>query len=417
MAATHNNGGFYARHRVLVWTLGAIAFVILLASSMTRDNPIPVRAANVSRDTIRSVISTNGKVEPLQDFEAHAPVGTTVKKIFVKEGDHVKAGQLLLQLDDAEAESQAARALAQVRAAQANLSAVQRGGNREEVLTTESQLAKAQTERDSAQRNAEAMERLQQQGAAAPGEVKEAQNRLARAEADLKLLEQKQKQRYSQPEIASVEAQKQQAQAAYAAAADVLGQLNIKAPFDGVVYSLPVHQGAYVNPGDLVLEEADLSRVRVRAFVDEPDVGRLSPGQKIEATWDAMPGRVWTGEVPSIPAAVKMHGTRNVGEVTFVVDNGDYKLLPNVNMGVTIVTAEHPNVPTVPREAIRQEGDKIFVYEIANNNTLQRRDLKTAISNLTKVEVTSGIGDHALVALASTNSKPLANGLPVKVIH
>lgn len=417
MAAPHNNGGFYARHRVLVWTLGAIAFVILLASSMTRDNPIPVRAANVSRATIRSVISTNGKVEPLQDFEAHAPVGTTVKKLFVKEGDHVKAGQLLLQLDDAEAESQAARALAQVRSAQASLSAVQRGGNREEVLTTESQLAKARTERESAQRNAEAMERLQQQGAAAPGEVKEAQNRLARAEADLELLQQKQKQRYSQPEIASVEAQKQQAQAAYAAAEDVLSQLNIKAPFDGVVYSLPIHQGGYVNPGDMVLEEADLSKVRVRAFVDEPDVGRLSPGQKIETTWDAMPGRVWTGEVPSIPAAVKLHGTRNVGEVTFVVDNGDYKLLPNVNMGVTIVTAEHHNVPTVPREAIRQEGDKIFVYEIANNNTLQRRDLQTAISNLTKVEVTSGIGDRALVALASTNSKPLANGLPVKVIH
>jgi HlyD family secretion protein len=63
---------------------------------------------------------------------------------------------------------------------------------------------------------------------------------------------------------------------AYAAAEDNLRQLNVRAPFDGVVYSLPVHQGAYVNPGDLVLQEADLSKVLVRAYVDEPDVGRLA---------------------------------------------------------------------------------------------------------------------------------------------
>ena len=67
------------------------------------------------------------------------PVGTTVKKLLVKEGQHVKKGQLLAQLDDAEASSQAARAFAQVRAAQAEVSAVRRGGNREEVLTLESQ--------------------------------------------------------------------------------------------------------------------------------------------------------------------------------------------------------------------------------------------------------------------------------------
>jgi len=113
---------------------------------------------------------------------------------------------------------------------------------------------------------------------------------------------QKQKGRYSQPEISRVEAQKSQAQAAYTAAEDVLSELNIRAPFDGVVYSLPVLQGAYVNPGDLVLQEADLAKVRVRAFVDEPDIGRLAPGDKIDVTWDAMPERTWQGIVTVIPA-------------------------------------------------------------------------------------------------------------------
>jgi HlyD family secretion protein len=416
MPLTANNNGFFGRHRWLVWAAGIAVAVLLLASFMSRDDAIPVRAATVERSTIRSVISTNGKVEPLQSFDAHAPVGTTIKKLLVKEGDRVKKGQLLAQLDDADARSQAARALAQVRASQAEVSAMERGGNREEVLTLEAQLVKSRNQRDTAQRNLEALKRLQQQGAASPGEVTQAEDQLAGAEADLKLVQQKQKERYSQPEIAHVEAQQAEAQSAYAAAEDNLRQLNIRAPFDGVVYSLPVHQGAYVNPGDLVLQEADLSKVLVRAYVDEPDVGRLARGQRIDLTWDAVPGRTWQGSVSTIPSTVKLLGTRNVGETTCIVDNQDFKLLPNINVGVTIVTAEHPNALTMPREAIRLDDGKTFVYQIVNNE-LQRRDVQTSISNLTQVEIASGVAEKALLALASTNSKPLREGAAVKVVR
>src|SRR5579862_2242278 len=168
MAQTSNSNGFFSRHRWLVWAAGITVAVLLLASFMSRDEVIPVRAATVERSAIRSVISTNGKIEPLQSFEAHAPVGTTVKKLWVKEGDRVKRGQLLAQLDAAEASSQAARALSQVRASQAEVSAQESGGNREEVLTLEAQLVKSGNERDSAKLNLEALQRLQQQGAASP---------------------------------------------------------------------------------------------------------------------------------------------------------------------------------------------------------------------------------------------------------
>ncbi|MBZ5599205.1 MAG: efflux RND transporter periplasmic adaptor subunit [Acidobacteriia bacterium] len=417
MAPSAVNPGFLARNRWLVWAVAIVAAVVLLAAFMSlRSDTIPVSAATAVRSTIRSVVSTNGKVEPVQNFEAHAPVATMVKKLLVKEGDHVKKGQLLVQLNDSEARDQAARALAQIKAAQADVSAIEKGGTREEVLTLQALLLKARADRDTAQRNLEALQRLQQQGAASPGEVKAAQDQLAHADADLKLLEQKQKDRYSKPEVARVDAQQTQAQAAYAAAEDVLAQLNIRAPFDGVVYSLPIRQGAFVNPGDLVLQEADLSKVLVRAFVDEPDVGRLAPGQKIEVTWDALPGRIWDGTVNTVPAAVKLRGTRNVGETTCVVDNRDLKLLPNVNVGVTVITAEHRGVLTVPREAVRQSDSKTYVFRIVDDQ-LQRHEVQTSISNLTQVEVTSGLAENALVALTSLNSKPLRNGLAVKVVR
>jgi HlyD family secretion protein len=414
---TQRNASFLTRHRWIVTTIAILAAVVLLASFMSREPAVPVRAVNAQRGTIRSVVSTNGKVEPLQNFEAHAPVGTTVKKILVREGDQVKKGQLLLQLNDAQARSQAARVQAQVLAAEADLNAIQKGGNHEEILTLGSQITKAQTDCDTAQRNLNALRRLREQGAASPGEIKNAEDQLNRANADLDLLLQKQKNRYSQPEIDRVEAQKSEAQAAFSAAEDLLNQLNIRAPFDGVVYSLPVQQGAYLNPGDLVLQEADLSKVRVRAFVDEPDIGRLAPGDKIEVTWDALPERTWEGVVSVVPAVIKLHGSRNVGETSCVVDNKDFKLLPNVNVGVTIITAEHRNVLTVPREAIHQDDDgKAYVYQIVNNE-LQRRQVQTSISNLTKVEVTGGLPENAVIALGPTNSKPLRNGLAVKVVR
>jgi HlyD family secretion protein len=416
MSWTGNSSGFWNRNRWLLWTAGVVVGVVLFASFMSRGEVVPVRAGVAQRTTIRSVVSTNGKVEPVVNFEAHAPVGTTVKKLLVREGEHVKQGQLLLQMNDVEARSEAARAMSQMRSAQADLGAVQSGGNREELLTLDSNLAKARTARNTAQRNLEALQRLQKDGAASPGEVKAAEDQLQRANADVTLLEQKQKGRYSSPEIARVEAQKSEAQAAYEAAEDALRQLNVRAPFSGIVYSLPVLEGAYVNPGDLVLQEADLSKVRVRAFVDEPDVGRLVGGDPIEITWDALPGRIWHSRVTLIPALIKLHGTRNVGETTCVVDNPDLKLLPNVNVGVTIVTAEHHDVLTVPREAVHQEDSRTYVYQIQNDE-LSRRDVQTSISNLTQVEVTGGLPDNALVALAPLNSKPLRNALAVRVVH
>jgi HlyD family secretion protein len=410
--------GFASRHRWLLITLAVVLAVILLASfSSMRDDVIPVRVATVQRSSIRTVISTNGKIEPSQNFEAHAPVNTIVRRLLVREGDHVKKGQLLLQLDDAEVRSQAARAQAQVKGAQADVQAIEKGGSQEELITLQTQIVKAKTDRDAAQRSLDALRRLQQKGAASVGEVKESENTLQRAQADLDLLQQKQKDRYSKPEVDKVEAQKSQAQAAYDAAEDALHRSNVVAPFDGVVYLLPVKQGGFVQAGDLLLQEADLSHLIARAYVDEPDIGRLTIGQKTEITWDAMPGRIWTGTVATLPATVKLRGTRNIGEATVALDNADYKLLPNVNVSVSIIIAQHDNVLTIPREALRQDDSVPYVYQIVEDK-LRRHEVTVAASNLTKVEVSSGLNDKDVVALNSTsNMKSLRDGSPVKVVQ
>jgi HlyD family secretion protein len=412
--ASTNNSHTPRRRRWFWIALAAVVILIILYSSL-HQTPLKVRAAKVQRGPIRSLVSTNGKVEPTTNFEAHSPISTTVKNIFVKEGDHVRKGQLLLQLDDADIRAQAARAAAQIKSAQAEQAALKTGGTQEEVITLNSQLIKARSARDVAQRNVDSLQRLQQQGAASPGEVRQAQDAVQRAEADLNLLQQKQKERYSQPEVAQIEARAAEAEAAYDSAEDALKKSSVRAPFDGIVYSLPVKSGAFAPGGDLLLQEADLSKVLVRAFVDEPDIGRLQGGQKVEITWDAVPGRVWNGTVSTVPSTVKLHGNRNVGEMTCLIDNRDLRLLPNINVGVTIVVAQHEDVLTLQRDALRMDDSKPYVFRMIGNR-LHQQSVQFSLQNLTRVEITSGLSEGDTVALPAEEQKPLVDGAKVKIV-
>lgn len=414
MARQAQNGG---RRRLTGAIVVCVAAVILFSGWMRmRNTVVAVRAEQVTRQDIASVISTNGKIEPTNNFEAHAPSQATVRKILVKEGDKVKAGQLLLLLDDADARAQAAKALAQLRSAEADLNAVKSGGSNEELLTNKAELSKAQAERDEARRNFQAVQQLQRTGAAAPAEVQAAQNRLQKADADTQLLEAKQKGRYSSPEVVKVEANAEQARAAYAAAQDLIKNTNIRAPFAGTVYQIPVKQGSYVPGGELLIQVANLEKLAVRAFVDEPEIGRLSKGQSVEVTWDATPGRKWLGELTRVPTVVTMVGTRTVGEITVEIENGDRKLLPNVNVNVSIISAKHDQTLTVSREAVHDVEGKRYVYKI-NGREIQTQEIKTGISSLTRVEVTNGLSDGALIALGAMNASPLRTGMEVKVVE
>jgi len=405
---------FLERNHLVI--AAAIVALFVFSGWMMRRGVVPVRAEKVIRQPIASIISTNGKVEPAQNFEAHAPAQVMVKRVLAHEGDAVKTGQLLIQLDDTDARAQAAKALAQLRAAEAALHDVQAGGTQEEVLTTRTEMVKARAERDAAKRNLEAVQRLQQNGAASPGEVEAAHNRLQKAEADLELLQSKTTGRFSNPEITKVQASAEEARTAYAAAQQLLKNSHITAPFPGTVYQVRVKQGSFVNSGDLLMQMADLNRVQVRAFVDEPDIGKLAKDEKVDVTWDAIPGRTWQAMLTRIPTAVTTVGTRAVGEITCEIPNADHKLLPNVNVNVSIITDKRDSALTVSREAVHDFDGRRVVYEIEKGK-IKARDVQTGTSSLTRVEIVSGINEGSEIALGALNAQSLRNGMEVKVVE
>ena len=211
--------------------IGVVLAVLVLVLWLSfRRTQVQVRTARAYRETITSSIATNGKIEPIDNFEAHAPHVHHGQEGRNPQGDWVKAGQLLLQLDDADARAQVARAQAQVKGAESELQAVSAGGTQEEVLTTRNALVKAQADRDAAQKNLQAMQRLLQSGAASQAEVDAAQAQLHVAEANVHMLEQKLHDRFSKPEIGHAEAQLAEARAALAAATDLVRNLNVASP-------------------------------------------------------------------------------------------------------------------------------------------------------------------------------------------
>jgi HlyD family secretion protein len=411
------NNGQNGRGRTWIYVVAIIAVVILVSAFMSlRPRRIRVNVVSPSRQDIKRTITTNGKVEPIQNFEAHAPIASTVRKILVQEGQKVQKGQLLLQLDDASARAQVAKAQAQLKAAEVGSQALQQGGTTEEVLTRQADLTKAKAELDAATRNVEAVNRLQQKGAASQDEVVAAQQRLSKAQADVNLLNQKVGNRYSTAERSRTAADVADARAALAAAEQMIADSNIRAPFSGTVYAVPVRQGAWVNAGDLLIQEADLSAMQVRTYVDEPEIGQLSPGQSVNVTWDAVPGRVWNGKVKTVPTTVVQHGTRTVGEVICSVDNSDGRLIPNVNVNALITTNSHPGALVVPREALRDDGGKSVLF-IVKNDHLVRTEVQTGVANLTQVEILKGISDNDVIASQSVSPTGMSDGIGVKIVE
>jgi HlyD family secretion protein len=402
-----------------MWTGAAIGILLVfyIVHLMTRGS-LPIRAANATVGTLTSTVATNGKVEPQPqvNYEAHAPFPGVVETVYVHEGEKVRAGQLLLAMDDSEAKARVATAQAALKGAQADYQAAQQGGTQEERFSLQGELAKAKIDRDEAQQQLGALRKLQASGAASASEISAAQTRLAADNSTLQVLEQRRTDRYGTDYVAHAKATLADAQAAYNAALDALNHAVVHAPFAGTVYSLPVSRTEYVNQGDRLLSMADLSKLQVRGYFDEPEIGKLRIGQPVTIAWDARPSELWHGHISRLPSTIITYGTRNVGEVLITIDDADDALLPDTNVRVTVTVANVSNVLKVPRDALHAEQGSMFVYR-REGNTLHRVKVTIGVLSLTEVQITSGLQAGDVVALGTTNAQPLSDGVPVKVVQ
>ncbi|MGB2625805.1 MAG: efflux RND transporter periplasmic adaptor subunit [Candidatus Acidiferrum sp.] len=418
MIRTFMDKKFRNRTLLLLLLAGILAFFLIRASG--KQPVAKISAMQPVREDIVSSISSNGKVEPISPTVIRAQSDTFIDRLHISEGQNVKKGQLLLELNVKEAAAQLAQAKSRLLRVEDDYRAARAGGRADESARVTGDLAKAAADRDRLQKNHDSLERLLAQGAATKDELATNDLALLKAESEVTRLTAVKQEFDRQAGIDSSRGSLsvEQAQSDVAVLEDKVRQGKIHAPVDGTVYSMPVRAGDFVKTGDLLLEMADLHKVRVRVFIDEPEMGALEVGLPVKITWDALADRVWQGTTETVPKQVVARGARSVGEMLCSVQNDKLDLLPNTNVNVVIRSKERSNVVTVPRGAVESEAGRKFVFLVrqgVGKSTLEKRLIEVGIADATNYEVVSGLSVGDVVALPG--DVDLKDGMNVRVVN
>ncbi|MGC2800830.1 MAG: efflux RND transporter periplasmic adaptor subunit [Candidatus Acidiferrum sp.] len=418
------------RNRIVSFLVLAGVFAYFLVWLSGRRPAAKISTVTPTRENLVSSISSNGKVEPISPNAMRAQVDTFVEKVLVTEGQKVKKGQLLMELNVKEATAQLSETRAKLLRAQNDLKAARAGGKADEAAKITADLAKAEAQRDRTQRDHDALVRMAAEQAATKEDLAANAQALVNAQAEVtRLLAVKEEfDQQARLDAERGELQVQQILSEMADLEDKVGNGRIVAPADGTLYALgrdaaalPLKAGDYVKVGDLLAEMADLHKVRVRAYIDEPDLGALEAGEPVIITWDALPNKTWAGTTEIIPKQVVPHGTRSVGELLCAVNNDKLELLPNINVNVRINSKEHMNVLAVPRGAVAYDGGHRYVYVVKPNQLrvgkakLEKREIQVGIADATSYEVVSGLREGEMVALPGDTD--LHDGMTVQVVN
>ena len=382
----------------LLWLL-VIPLAALGWWAYHRNNNAPqVPFAKVIRETLVSTLPTNGKVEPIQWVAVRVEQAGLVSKVPVQEGQTVSQGAPLAILSDAGLQADLDAAEARVAQARADLATIDAGGKQLELTSIESELARLRAAKDHDQKEYASLRRLADKQAASMLEVDQIRSKVQAAEMGIEALEKRRAVLVTQSDKTVALARLRDAAAAVELAKNHMAQTVIHAPIAGVVYGLAARPGAYLNIGDLVANVGQTVRLRVRVYVDEPELGRVEEGQPVTINWDALPGRAWEGTVERKPANIVALGSRQVGEVLCTIDNPGRVLLPGTNVDAHIRTAMVMNALTIPKECLRRDANGVGVFALRGGR-LAWQAVTTGVSSVTRVQILEGLAAGDAVAL------------------
>ena len=397
----------------LLLLLLAVVLAVLAWGILRKNEPPPVGFAMAKRQTLVSTLPTNGKVEPFEWQAARAEAAGVVGSVPVQEGQSVAKGAVVATIADPRLQADIDAATARVAEAQANLAALEAGGKPAEFTEIENSLARARFDLQEAQKTQAALDRLVGKNAATRQEADAARERVHQLELEIAGLEKRRGALVAKPDVAAAKARVQDAETALNLARQRAAQSVVRTPMAGVIYGLDARPGGYLQAGDKVANVGRLDLLRVRVYVDEPELGRVAEGQPVTITWDALPGKQWHGTVARKPTSIQPLGTRQVGEVLCTIENTGRELLPGTNVNAEIRTAVVENALVIPKETMRHDAAGDFVFAL-KDGVLERRAVKKGASSITSVQIVEGLKDGDAVALPA--DIPLKDGERVTAV-
>ena len=345
--------------------------------SKPKDEP---RIVAVKRSTVQTRVAETGTMEPSHTIEIKSQVSGEVRRIQVAEGDLVGKGHALIVIQQ---EPSQARQVAQVRAS-------------------------LEEERVNEQHNKRALTRMQnliEEGFVAPKEMEAADQEYRRAVVRRELAERQLLlalggnrelyRRYLERDLKS----------------DHLEEFVIQSPSAGTILELKVHTGELITSGTgtfgggtVLMTLADLTKMVVKAKVNEVNIGRVAVGQPVEVKLDALPGRVFRGTVTAIAPQGEKVNNIVYYQVKMEIDNKDSALRPLMTANVDILTNVLTDVIAIPLEALRTENGDDMVYLMANGGRLPRK-VRVGLRTESQAIIMHGLQEGETVVIPSIADK------------
>lgn len=437
-----------------------LAIIVGVTVHQSGKNVVTVQTGKVQRQDLSSVVSGSGEIKPKTYVNIGANAYGKITHLYVKEGDHVKKGQLLAQLENVQSTADVSANQASVQAAETDAIAADAA-----LKTSDADLLRAQADYGRNKLDWDRAQNLFKEGLIAKSDFDSRQN--AWATADAGLVQAKARVAQAKAQKDSADRHVAQARANLTRVADVLQKTSYAAPYDGVVTNLPVREGESVvigiqsALGSTLLTLADMSVITAEVKVDETDIVNVHLGQPAEVTIDAIPKKVFHGTVSEIGdnAIVRSTGVATSQQTTASEEAKDFKVVvtvtdpppdlrPGLSTTAKITTAARSGVLSIPIQALsvrskaqleQEKSTPGSVHaaapapkETASKNKDQQQDVQgvfvirnkkaefvpvtTGITGTSDIEVVNGLSDGDEVITGSYKVlRTLRSGSRVKI--
>lgn len=364
------------------------------SSDETDEHRTRVEITTAERGSISTSLSLTGTLAPFLEVRITSKIPGRVEEVHVEEGDRVKAGDILIQLEQEELLLGVKQADAALVTAEAGLAKVKAGTRKEQIAQLEAAVAQAKANLDICTINLQRMSNLlkgksipktKYDAAKSQYDVACAQHDGAKAQLEMA------KTGPTKEDVAIAEARVGQAKAAVASAKRQLENSTIRSPISGIITKKCVEAGEVVSPpmmpGMPLLETVKLDMLKTKVNISEKRLGQIRLGQEADITADGLPGNTFSGRISKIAPVVDPQS--RTFEVEINIPNPDLKLKPGMFARVRILLEKRSNVLLLPAEAVLDKGKDKVVF-VAQDNVAQERAVTVGLNDGTCVEILSG---------------------------
>ena len=347
--------------------VGAVVLLVIIVAFTVHQsgkNVVTVQTGKTQRQDLATVVSASGEIKPKTYVNIGANAFGKITHLYVKEGDHVKRGQLLAQLENVQSSADVNANEASLQAAQTDSLAAEAG-----LKTAEADLLRAQADYDRNKLDWSRAQSLFKDGLISKSDFDSRKNAWATADAGLTQATARVAQAKAQNDSAARHVA--QAKATLTHYTDLLQKTTYSAPFEGVITNLPVREGETVvigiqnAQGSTLMTLADMSVITAEVKVDETDIVNVRLGQPAEVTIDAIPKKIFHGKVTEIGnnAIVRSSGLSTSQQTTASEEAKDFKVVvtlsdapqdlrPGLSTTAKVTTATRSNALSIPIQAL-----------------------------------------------------------------